>query len=226
MARYRGNIGNLLQHWVLCELTERANKYWTRLRFVDAYSMAPLATERFQSGWWGYLFDHARDRAKCGSTYEETWRKIAAGRPAYPNSAAFVSSLWGGRHSLLLCEWDDATVDELRQWARTLESQPNCAGVRISQGDWRRTFEREIWESQDVTMLSFDPDMFNRHGSNDGRKMTPSDLALVANTLKPVSGAMVVQVSTYDVNSDNSQKDVEPAIRSGLQAAGLTLLRS
>ena len=224
MATYRGNIGNLLQHWVLCELIERANKYWTQLRFVDAYSMAPLATERFKSGWSGHLFDHARDRATFGSTYEEAWRKIAAGTSTYPNSAQFVSSVWNGRYSMLLCERDDATVDELRQWARTQESKPNCASVKVSEGDWRRTLKQETWQSQDLTMLSFDPDMFNRHGSDDGRKMTPSDLALVANTLTPVSGAVVVQLSTYDVNSDNSQKDVEPAIRAGLQMAALDLI--
>ena len=223
MPTYRGNVGNLLQHWVLCELIEHSSEYWDRVSFVDAYSMAPFATERFKSGSSAHLFDHARDRVETDSIYEQTWRSIVGGRAVYPNSAALVSALWPGTYSMLLCEYDTATVHELRAWALREESKPNCLGAVVAPGDWRQTFKRDGWQSEHLSVLSFDPDMFNRHGSDNGRNMTPSDLALIAKAIEQASGAVVVQLSTYDVNSDNGQREVEQAVRSGLEAAGLPL---
>ena len=122
------------------------------------------------------------------------------------------------------CEYDKLTVEELRAWALEEELKSNCLGVAVAPGDWRQTFERGGWESDDLTMLSFDPDMFNRHGSDNARNMTPSDLALVVKTIEPVTGALVVQLSTYDCNDDNGQVAVERAVRAGLEAAGLHLV--
>src|SRR4029453_12601928 len=98
MSKYRGNIGNLLQHWVLCELLCSANSHWDDIRFMDAYSMAPLATERFKSGWSAAIFDYARDRWPADSPYERTWRKLVQDGSGYPNSAAFVTKQWRGTY--------------------------------------------------------------------------------------------------------------------------------
>ena len=46
MSNIKGNDGNLMQHWVLCELLAIARNYTTRLAFVDAHSMAPIAIQR------------------------------------------------------------------------------------------------------------------------------------------------------------------------------------
>ena len=45
----------------------------------------------------------------------------------------------------------------------------------------------------------------------------------MAHTIESVTGAIVVQLSTYDVNNDNGQVEVERAVRSGLEDAGLNL---
>src|SRR5262245_20913290 len=116
MPSYRGNIGNLLQHWVLCELVERGNAYWASLRFVDTYSMAPLATERPKPHWSSELFDHTRERTNRDSIYERAWSDLSSDAAGYPNSAAFVAALWNGSYSMVLCECDRTTVDELRRW--------------------------------------------------------------------------------------------------------------
>jgi hypothetical protein len=223
MPQYRGNIGNLLQHWVLCDLVKQSNAHWAEIRFVDAYSMAPFATERFKPGLSGYIFDHARDRAVFDSDYEDTWRRIGALKPGYPNSAAFLTALWRGKYSLLLCEWDGATVDELQLWKPELESRPDCIEMDIAPGDWRNRFQQGVSQSDQLTLMSFDPDMFNRKGSKSGRNMTPADLEVIARAVMQIPGPVVIQLSTYDVNDDNSQRDVEPAIVAGLHAAGLTL---
>jgi hypothetical protein len=125
---------------------------------------------------------------------------------------------------MLLCECDELTLKELRTWALEQELKPNCLGCRVAQGDWRQTFQRGGWESDDLTVLSFDPDMFNRHGSANARNMTPSDLALVAKTIEPVTGALLVQLSTYECNDDNGQVEVERAVRAGLEEGRLQLV--
>lgn len=40
MSVYRGNVGNLLQHWVLCEILQDLQNHAEHLTFIDAYSMA------------------------------------------------------------------------------------------------------------------------------------------------------------------------------------------
>ena len=63
MSNFKGNDGNLMQHWVLCELLAVARKDTTHLTFVDAHSMAPIAIERTEkranrSGKFDAVFEH------------------------------------------------------------------------------------------------------------------------------------------------------------------------
>ena len=223
MPSYRGNIGNLLQHWVLCELVECCGYEWPKLRFVDGYSMAPLATERPTSHWSSQLFDHARDRAKRDSIYERTWSSLNRGASGYPSSAAFLAALWQGQYSMVLCEYDDVTVGELRRWKADREREPRCGGVEVAAGDWRRRFETAV-ANADPLFLSFDPDMFScSDASDDGRKMTSSDLARIVRVV-PATGPVVMQLSTYSANGANTQAKVKAAVRAGLDGAGLQLL--
>jgi hypothetical protein len=223
MPSYRGNIGNLLQHWVLCEVVDCCNSHWARLRFVDAYSMAPLATERATLHWSSELFDHARDRAKRDSIYERTWSGLGHSAFGYPSSAVFLAALWQGQHSMTLCEYDDATVGELRTWKANHERELRCGGVEVAPGDWRQRFEAAVADA-DPLFLSFDPDMFScSDASDDGRKMTSSDLARIVRVV-PAAGPVVMQLSTYSVNGANTQEKVKAAVIAGLDGAGLQLL--
>ncbi len=45
MPKCKGNKGNLVQHWVLCELVSAARRHVSRLQFIDAHAMAPMAEE-------------------------------------------------------------------------------------------------------------------------------------------------------------------------------------
>jgi len=223
MPSYRGNIGNLLQHWVLCELVEFCNDQWPKLRFVDGYSMAPLAKERPKSHWSSQLFDHARNRAKRESIYERTWSGLDRCASGYPSSAAFLAALWRGQYSMVLCEYDDVTVGELRSWKADREREPRCGGVEVATGDWRQRFEAAVADA-DPLFLSFDPDMFScSDASDDGRKMTSSDLARIVRVV-PATGPVLMQLSTYSVNGANTQAKVKAAVSSGLDGAGLELL--
>ena len=223
MPSYRGNIGNLLQHWVLCELVDCCGGHWTNLRFVDAYSMAPLATERARPHWSSELFDHARDRTKRDSIYERTWSCLDRDASRYPNSAAFVAALWRGQYSMVLCEYDDATVGELRSWKVDRETEPRCGGIEVAAGDWRQRFETAVAAAEPL-FLSFDPDMFScSDATDDGRKMTRSDLARVTRVV-PATGSVLMQLSTYSANGDNTQAKVKAVVSSSLNGTGLELL--
>ena len=46
MSSFKGNDGNLMQHWVILELLGVARKYTTRSMPIDAHSMAPIAIHR------------------------------------------------------------------------------------------------------------------------------------------------------------------------------------
>jgi len=66
--------------------------------------------------------------------------------------------------------------------------------------------------------------MFNRHGASNSGQMGPADLAAVVTTFAAVRGPVIVQLSTYDVNNDNAQSDVEPVVTSGFGQGLLQLL--
>ena len=41
MPDYKGNFGNLMQHWTLCEILRIANNHARGLNYIDAHAMAP-----------------------------------------------------------------------------------------------------------------------------------------------------------------------------------------
>jgi hypothetical protein len=124
---------------------------------------------------------------------------------------------------MVLCEYDDATVAELRSWKANREEEPRCGGVEVAPGDWRQRFKAPL-ANEDALFLSFDPDMFSCSDAfDDGRKMTSVDLARIVRVV-PATGPIVVQLSTYSVNGANTQAKVKAAVTSGLDRAGLELL--
>ncbi len=227
MPSYRGNIGNLLQHWVLCEILATAAHYCERVNFIDAYAMAPFASERMIEDTTAHIFNHVRDQHPgMKSTYELAWHKLVQYKKGYPNSASFLTVVWPHNYSLLLCESDAVTVQELNIWASELVRSPLCVDVKVFQGDWRKEFSIESFSQADgLHYFSFDPDMFDRHGNGrNPRNMDPTDLELLINALELLHGRVLVQLSTYSANNDNAQKAVIEAIISGLESSRLELM--
>ena len=223
MPTFRGNVGNLLQHWVLCEVLSACQNRYQRLRFIDAYSMAPFADQRPKLDASAPLFDKVCRRLPGEqSLYERAWLKLAPNTHEYPNSASFVTAAWRGRYSMVLCESDPATIQQLERWARIAGQFPGCEGIEIASGDWRGHLRGPLLTSADLLFLSFDPYMFDRHGSgrNPGN-MDPADLDRLSNVLDGVPGSVVVQISTYSANNDNAQDNVREVIASRLEEGGL-----
>ena len=219
MATYKGNKGNLLQHWVLCELVGAARRYSSCLQFIDAHAMAPIAKE--QTGEDG-VFDSVRARLPGhDSPYERAWNELVPrGETGYPNSASFVKRLWNGPLSMLLCEVDDATVGELRAWAGS------DARIKLAHRDWRRRFEEGLPEPGlgALTLLSFDPYILSCHQpkQRDPAYMYPEDLDLIGKVVRDDrTDNLLIQLSTYSVNGNNSQPRVEECARGELEAVDL-----
>ncbi len=215
MATYKGNAGNLMQHWTLCELLTIAGRHALELSFLDAHAMAPYAHKRTGA-------DDRFDRVRAGlpgqSIYEQAWYSLAQQRgDGYPNSAAFVREIWKGHSSLLLCEADGPTADEIDSW---LNGSPE-----LFRGDWRERFRMGLPDAP-LTLISFDPNMYDRHGPPKTPKpenMYPRDLYAVVDAVSGVSGGVLMQLSTYSANHANAQKDVCSSVNSILEEGRFTL---
>src|SRR5689334_18313336 len=114
LPSYRGNDGNLLQHWTLCEVLSALADGSRELAFIDAYAMAPCATEMHNRRDHATFNSVYRRLPGRRSAYELAWSKLAATCNGYPNSAAFVTALWSHRFSMLLCETEPSTFSELK----------------------------------------------------------------------------------------------------------------
>lgn len=225
MPIFRGNVGNLLQHWVFCEILDVFRNY-SELSFVDAYSMSPMADERPKRDLTAHLFDHVHTRLPGERTaYEQAWHRLAPQSGKYPNSASFLADIWAAHYSMLLCESDPATVRQLVTWAHTAAREENCFGAEVFAGDWRDRFRQGLTVSGELVLISFDPYMFDCHGSgrNPGN-MVPSDLDQLAETVKYIDGAVLVQLSTFSANNNNPQRRVRELVMSHLSPWDFELL--
>lgn len=241
MTVYKGNAGNLMQHWTLCELVNIADKqHVPGLSFLDAHAMAPYAHTRTES-----RDDRRRrfDSVLAGlpgkqSVYEHAWYQLVRdvdypNDVGYPNSVAFVNQVWTRDFSVLLCEKDPATVTALNDWLPSVQGQPKCKRAKVFVGDWRTRFARDLPSPSDVglpegslTLISFDPNMYDRHGLPRNPKpenMYPCDLRVVADALNGIDGAAILQLSTYSANNANSQTQVLASVNAVLTGKGFDL---
>jgi hypothetical protein len=226
MPVFRGNVGNLLQHWVFCEALEAFRGSVDQIDFIDAYSMAPLADERPKLDGSAYLFDYVqRNLSRARTAYERAWHGLAPDAGHYPNSAALLTQVWPLRYSLLLCEDEPTTVNQLRMWAAGVERSDKCVRAAVAAGDWRSIFRQRLTSSGDLTFISFDPYMFDRHGSRrNAGNMNPGDLDLLNKAIETIDRRLIVQLSTYSANNANRQADVIEIVTAGVKASGLGLL--
>ena len=220
MPSFRGNNGNLMQHWVLCELLETARRYTAELTFIDAHAMAPLAMRRTPKPAQRGKFDAVLENLPGqGSEYERAWQALAPEPGTYPNSASFVRHIWraSGQCSMLLCETDEWTVSELRSWA----AMHGNTGIEIAPGDWRTRFGSWLPKQEGMVLVSFDPYLISKkeRKSWESGKMYPEDLDRLVEATRPYKQNILLQLSTYSSNGENTQPEVEVAIRSKLEPA-------
>lgn len=227
MPTYKGNRGNLLQHWVLAELVTHIGRQTgptAHLCFVDAHAMSPYATRDEKPGQTASDFETVRDRLPGpGSRFEQAWRRLVTQeRIEYPTSAMFVRDLWDGPLSLVLCEADNATADDIFEWQREL---PTGSTTELYRGDWRRRIRGDLPEAQ-ACIVSFDPYMVvgDNPASTRQGNMYVSDLVRAAGGILEIrSGPLFVQLSTYSAQ-DSPQDKLIPVVQWVMAAVGLELV--
>ena len=190
--------------------------------------MAPLAKENHRK-------DAQFTRVEAGlsnnpeSVYEQAWHDLTP-NGGYPNSAAFVKKVWEGDFSLLLCETDCSTIKDLRPWCECVRELVRCKSAKVFPGDWRDRFDKGLPSPSEVgladgsvTLVSFDPNMYNRHRRiHNPANLYPDDIELALRAMSNLEGGILIQLSTYDVNDDNSQEAVISSIDSMLAPSGFT----
>ena len=234
MGTYKGNVGNLMQHWTLCELLTVASKHINRLNYIDAYAMAPWATHC--PGPTREFLCVRNGLPGQESAYERAWHNIARRHPTvgYPSSAAFVHEIWNGPHSLLLCENDVPTANEIQTWLDTIQPSSGCEDPMLLRGDWQDNLfldplpnPRDADPPDDsLTFISLDPDRYERDpvGLNR-RNLYPRDLQRILGALESAGGGVLLQISTYSRGNKNQdpQGAVVSSANSILTRGGFTL---
>ena len=226
MGTYKGNVGNLMQHWTLCELLETAKANAVGLSFIDSHAMAPWATECTKPD---HRFASVKnDLPGKGSTYEQAWHSLSQQnqKTGYPNSSAFVREVWKHNYSLILCERDFQTADEIEKWLPEARQSPGCNQAKLFRYDWRERFLSRLpnpsavaLPTDSLTMVSFDPTMYSSIYSPVSRRtkyLYRVDLGLTLYALSDVTGPVVLQMSTYSANGGNPQKKVIESVNSVL----------
>ncbi|MDP9122456.1 MAG: hypothetical protein M3O15_13995 [Acidobacteriota bacterium] len=234
MGLCKGNLGNLLQHFVLMEtlgaIRQRFSKH--HLLFVASHAMAPwsVPSRRDGRGNGEHTFDLARlhlDRA-CATDYERVWLRLSAahGLP-YPCSAAFVVEAWNGQVSLLLCESDPGIAAEIKAWLVLPEINWRLAGRELYEGDWRIRFSAATKNEADLIYVEMDPMRFERHDAATCRRtpasLYPEDLETVSRAFES-DRPTLVQITSYTANNDNPHDKVEQTISCNLMREGFSLL--
>lgn len=228
MPTYKGNRGNLLQHWVLVELVGLLRQHTeqsARLCLIDAHAMSPFAVRDVNPGQSAADFDRVRTRLPGQkSRYELAWTSLATALSCeYPSSAAFVRNVWNGPLALLLCEADAATADDVARWLAGVSGE---ISYELHRGDWRQRFRSGLPADHGAYLVSFDPYMFDRHGPAKKPKlgnMWPADLDVACAAFSALpSCPTVVQLSTFSANNANSQKDVLAALDLAFLPAGFS----
>ena len=164
------------------------------------------------------------------SVYERAWHNWDPNMDGYPNSAAFVTEVWQGEYSLLLCEIKEATIKEIAPRLNKISQRRQCKNAKLVHGDWRQRFKEGLPSPSDVglgddalTLLSFDPNMYDRNGPPKDPKpenMYPSDLHTVLEAVQGITGSILIQLSTYYANNANAQADVISSVNSILKWKG------
>ena len=220
MPAFKGNRGHLMQHWPLCKMLEfAACKGVTGLNLIDAYAMAPLATEnKFKDAKFKSAENSLPNLGNSAVAYGQAWHQLTAGHhppKGYPSSAAFAEQVWKGDFSMLLCEKDQPTIDEIKPWLQRVDKLGRCKATELFCGDWRERFKKWLPRPADVeladgslTLVLFDPDRYDPNWNVPNpspRRLYPGDLELAAQAMKNLEGGILIQLSTYSVKGTTKE---------------------
>lgn len=206
MAKCKGNRGNLMQHWTLCECLINLKKQVRDLHFVSTHSMAPWSVVNEVDGEFKEVI---RRLAKLGfpSNYECALKKLLLGKhDQYPSSAVFVGSVWDGSLSLSLAEMEEAKASEIQDWTKE-EDQKRIAHKNVFQMDWRKAIISKDFFRKEAkcTYLEIDPMKYyslknSERQSTDEGSLYPEDIEHILSNSHQIT-SIIIQISTYSTQN-------------------------
>jgi hypothetical protein len=223
MGLCKGNRGNLMQHWTLCECLSRLNSHYDRLHFVSTHSMAPwsVPVKKIES-------DHCRDTfCRAGqrlierldpSAYEIAWRSLSLsdGVP-YPSSAQLVCRTWSGDLSLALCEYEHSVSTEIEGWLDLPQTKDRSVTSVLMRGDWRVSIGSPLVKNteHECIYIEMDPmrydsrrkrtqEFIKGRKTSDPQAVYPEDMEGLMAHLSGVTEPIIIQLSSFSTQNANS----------------------
>lgn len=197
MGTFKANRGNLMQHWLTCEIAAALLGRFKgqTLTYCDAHAMAPESTpESCAEAEFAAMAESltaAPATWRTRSLYQEVWHKLAGRGMPYPSSARYVEAIWQGPLRCVLCEVQPQIVSEIQSWAEG-------RNVVVRQGRWqdRLSFPADA----DLVFAQFDPyeihTVAGRNRDKDG-VMYPEDFDRLEEIGFAGRGPLVLQISSY-----------------------------
>lgn len=212
----KGNGGNLLQHWVLCDLAASVLSRVARRRiaYVDCYAMKPFecveSSPCSQPEFHAVLSDTHRlksdfQKALC-ILKEEIWRDQ---RPHYPSSLVLLSALQVPLARAVLCECHREKAEAIELWCRRRD-----LSAVVWPTNWRHVDIRSLLEGDEraLVLALLDPNVVSLSENTRPENMSIVDLERLLGEIT-VTGETIVQISSYSSNGGNSGAKVRPCVR-------------
>jgi len=236
MGMFKGNRGNLMQHWTLCKCLIGLKVSYKSLHFVTTHSMSPWAipVKNDNPGNCRSIFLQVGTRLGTlnnPSGYELAWRNLSiwAGLP-YPSSAVFAVESWKGDISVALCEADSRTANEIEGWLVNPQVEEKLQHHVLLRGDWRGSLKSPLFlkSSADCIYLEMDPMRYDtrpyaNRKSTEPATLYPDDIEMLAQHVACVDKPIVLQISSFSTQNNNPLDSQRQSLEGILQPKGFTL---
>lgn len=215
----KGNCGNLLQHWTLCEALgnlQNVVRSDATLAYLDTYAMAPRTRLRERPTDEFRRVERMVFERRVPGVYSRAWAALGAGSGTYPSSALFVCHLWPTPVQMALAESNPEATDTIagHDWGRHHLSL-------LHGGDWRRGAAwHDAARRGDVTYAQLDPNGVSPKDSGpDPNMLYQGDLSDFARCL-PADRPVTLHVNSYPTQGSHTAKERLGATRRTLSDLG------
>ena len=230
MTTCKGNRGNLMQHWLLCETLSRLSTGGvSHLMLTCTHAMGPKASAPVQDRHFRAALDRLPQTADR-SAFEHAWSGLTNGTGLpYPNSAALASQVWSHRLSMLLCEADPDTAQELCSWLGQPDVNSRLEGKSLYPGDWRRGVASMVdrLAGVDLVYIEQDPMQYDFRDVEprlkQSNKLFPCDVRQVLKLVEGLTIPVVLQLSSFTANGGCTHQKTRESVLQLLAPAGFQL---
>lgn len=237
MGMCKGNRGNLMQHWTLCECLFHLQSQFKTLHFVTTHSMAPWAIPNREDSEGNCRSVFMRAGARLSTIdapcrFEMAWKRLSVGNGfPYPSSALFAAEEWKGSLSVIVCEADPRTADEIDGWLALPQQQSRFQHSTLLRGDWRSSISNPLFlrTPTECLYIEMDPMRYDTRvqadrNSTEPASLYPDDVDLLVQTLAITKVPVVLQISSFSNQRNFMPLDSQrQSLVSVLQTGGFSL---